>query len=107
MIFLLTFSSSTFLSPKGLVAILLSTGFFILSTFTHEYYHDKEREGKTGFSTLKSKKYQNTFSGFFPSFRPTAVSVLLHPSTGDEEDKRFVCLTLLIHLPKKVCNFIV
>lgn len=33
--------------------------------------------------------------------RPTAVSVLLHPSTGDEEDKRFVCLTLLIHLPKK------
>lgn len=92
---------------KGLVAILLSTGFFILSTFTHEYYHDKEREGKTGFSTLKSKKYQNAFSGFFPSFRPTAVSVLLHPSTGDEEDKRFVCLTLLIHLPKKVCNSIV
>ena len=92
---------------KGLVAILLSTGFFILSPFTHEYYHDKEREGKTGFSTLKSKKYQNAFSGFFPSFRPTAVSVLLHPSTGDEEDKRFVCLTLLIHLPKKVCNFIV
>lgn len=92
---------------KGLVAILLSTGFFILSTFTHEYYHDKEREGKTGFSTLKSKKYQNTFSGFFPSFRPTAVSVLLHPSTGDEEDKRFVCLTLLVHLPKKVCNSIV
>ena len=50
---------------KGLLAILLSTGFFILSTFTHEYYHDKEREGKTGFSTLKSKKYQNAFSGFF------------------------------------------
>ena len=36
------------------------------------------------------------------SFRLTAVSVLLHPSTGDEEDKRFVCLTLVIYLPDKV-----
>ena len=36
-------------------------------------------------------------------FRPAAVSVLLHPSTGDEEDKRFVCLTLVISLPQKVC----
>ena len=36
------------------------------------------------------------------SSRPIAVSVQLHPSTGDEEDKRFVCLTLVIHLPDKV-----
>ena len=36
------------------------------------------------------------------SFSPTAVSVVLHPSTGDDEHKRFVCLTLVIHLPLKV-----
>ncbi|KAJ7387382.1 hypothetical protein OS493_004376 [Desmophyllum pertusum] len=36
-----------------------------------------------------------------PRERPFAVSVLLHPSTGDEEDKRFVCLTLVIDLPEK------
>ena len=40
------------------------------------------------------------------SFSPSAVSVLLHPSTGDEEHKRFVCLTLLIHLPPEVLAFI-
>ena len=36
------------------------------------------------------------------SFSPTTVSVVLHPSTGDDEHKRFVCLTLVIHLPPKV-----
>ncbi|KAL9981644.1 hypothetical protein ACROYT_G010376 [Oculina patagonica] len=36
-----------------------------------------------------------------PRERPIAVSVLLHPSTGDEEHKRFVCLTLVIDLPDK------
>ena len=35
-------------------------------------------------------------------FSPATVSVVLHPSTGDDEHKRFVCLTLVIHLPPKV-----
>lgn len=38
----------------------------------------------------------------YVSFSPTIVSVVLHPSTGDDEHKRFVCLTLVIHLPPKV-----
>lgn len=36
-----------------------------------------------------------------PRERPTSVSVSLHPSTADEEHKRFVCLTLVLVLPQK------
>ncbi|KAK3736300.1 hypothetical protein QZH41_020765, partial [Actinostola sp. cb2023] len=36
-----------------------------------------------------------------PRERPSRVCLLLHPSTGDEDDKQYVCLTLVVTLPNK------
>ncbi|XP_048582624.1 E3 ubiquitin-protein ligase RNF25 isoform X2 [Nematostella vectensis] len=39
-----------------------------------------------------------------PRERPSSVSLLLHPSTGDEGDKQYVCLSLLLALPLEYPN---
>ncbi|EDO48131.1 predicted protein [Nematostella vectensis] len=39
-----------------------------------------------------------------PRERPSSVSLLLHPSTGDEGDKQYVCLSLLLSLPLEYPN---
>uniref|UniRef100_A0A6P8J5T6 E3 ubiquitin-protein ligase RNF25-like isoform X2 n=1 Tax=Actinia tenebrosa TaxID=6105 RepID=A0A6P8J5T6_ACTTE len=36
--------------------------------------------------------------------RPSSISLLLHPSTGDEGEKQYVCLTLQIFLPNEYPN---
>lgn len=81
---------------------MVCTGTVIILNRTWDWLYNFLRRVLKKYSYQDQDVFYHLNIILYVSFSPTTVSVVLHPSTGDDEHKRFVCLTLVIHLPPKV-----
>lgn len=81
---------------------MVCTGTVIILNRTWDWLYNFLRRALKKYSYQDQDVFCHLNIILYVSFSPTTVSVMLHPSTGDDEHKRFVCLTLVIHLPPKV-----